>query len=631
MIVYHATKAGFDADVINGNIADAIKRALSERGIHDGNEAEYNAWNNSMQFMELALQHPAIPDDCEISIEYQVPLTSKRVDFIISGRDEAGEDNIIIIELKQWTTAEKVNDIERHSVRTFVGQKERNVAHPSYQAYSYKVHIMNYAEAAADPHLHLLPCAFCHNFREEDRGVLEDPIYAPWIKQAPLFLKHDLQKLRSFIASKISKKSPRGDLLYEIDNGRIKPAKALQDCLASLLRGNKDFQLMDEQITIYDKCIKAFADCERDEEKRVLIIQGGPGTGKSVLAVNLLYEFTHGTKLHLPGTAAYVTKNSAPRDCYLKLLSKDSISKELQIKELFRSPFGLHALPKDFYDCLIVDEAHRLVKNMYGDWGGENQIKECIAASKLTIFFIDESQRITTKDIGSIDGICEWARKLGVKEENILFGEDLVLSSQFRCNGSDAYISFLDNLLEIRRTANPDLDYEGFDLRVYDDPNEMRDALREKNEINNKARMVAGYCYDWNVKNRRGEWDVMLDKGFKAKWNLEKNSTLWSILPESFEEIGCIHTAQGMEFDYVGVIIGKDLVYRDGHVMTDKEAVSKDDKSSGIRGCKDARLADQLIRNTYKVLLSRGQKGCYIYAEDSALREYIKKMVKGGE
>ena len=159
----------------------------------------------------------------------------------------------------------------------------------------------------------------------------------------------------------------------------------------------------------------------------------------------------------------------------------------------------------------------------------------------------------------------------------------------------------------------------------------MRDALREKNEINNKARMVAGYCYDWNVKNRRGEWDVILDKGFKAKWNLEKNSTLWSILPESFEEIGCIHTAQGMEFDYVGVIIGKDLVYRDGHVMTDKEAVSKDDKSSGIRGCKDARLADQLIRNTYKVLLSRGQKGCYIYAEDSALREYIKKMVKGGK
>ncbi|MBP5091324.1 MAG: DUF2075 domain-containing protein [Bacilli bacterium] len=630
MLVYHESKARFDEDVLNGNIADAIKRALLEKGINDQNEAEYNAWNNSMQFMELALQDPLIPGDCDVTIEYQVPLTSKRVDFIISGSDEEGEDNVIIIELKQWTTAKKVNDIERHTVRTFVAQKERDVAHPSYQAYSYKVHIMNYAEAASDPHLHLLPCAFCHNFREEDRPVLEDPIYAPWIKQAPLFLKHDLQKLRSFIASKIRKKSPRGDLLYEIDNGRIRPAKALQDCLASLLKGNKDFQLMDEQITIYDKCIKAFCDSEKDEEKRVLIIRGGPGTGKSVLAVNLLYEFTHSSKLHAPGNAAYVTKNSAPRQCYLKILSKDSIRKEVQIKELFRSPFGLSNVPNGFYDCLIVDEAHRLVKRMYGDWNGENQIKECIAASKLTIFLIDESQRITTSDIGSIDSIRGWAKLLGVKEENVYFGDDLVLSSQFRCNGSDAYIAFLDNLLGIRPTANPDFDMDGFDIRVYDDPNKMRDDLREKNAVNNKARMVAGYCYDWNVKHRRGEWDVILPNGFKAKWNLEKNSSLWSILPESFEEVGCIHTAQGMEFDYVGVIIGKDLVYRNGRVETDKDAISNDDNSSGIKSSKDAKLADQLIRNTYKVLLSRGQKGCYIYAEDEALREHIKAVIEGG-
>ncbi len=138
--------------------------------------------------------------------------------------------------------------------------------------------------------------------------------------------------------------------------------------------------------------------------------------------------------------------------------------------------------------------------------------------------------------------------------------------------------------------------------------------------------MCAGYCYDWNVKNHRGEWDIVIE-GFQAKWNLE-NDNIFAVNPESFEQIGCIHTVQGMEFDYVGVIIGKDLIYRDGHVLTDKNAISKDDHTSKIRQCKNASLADRLIKNTYKVLLTRGQKGCFVYCEDKQLRDYLKSRVE---
>ena len=292
-----------------------------------------------------------------------------------------------------------------------------------------------------------------------------------------------------------------------------------------------------------------------------------------------------------------------------------------EIKQLFRSPFGLAQCPMNAYDCLIVDEAHRLVKRMNMDAGGKNQVKECIAASLLTIFLLDEDQAVTTKDIGSIDEISYWCNAL---ESRLVIKDETKLISQFRCNGSDSYIQFLDEVLQRHEESIAvNISELNFDFKVFENPNEMRDALREKNRVNNKTRMVAGYCYDWNVKHRRGDWDVMLEDNFKAKWNLA-NDKVWAINPDSFEEIGCIHTAQGLEFDYVGVFIGKDLTYNPvtRSIETHREAISNDDNSSGIRSATPAK-AHQLILNTYKTLLTRGQKGCYVYCEDPELRKYI--------
>ena len=167
-----------------------------------------------------------------------------------------------------------------------------------------------------------------------------------------------------------------------------------------------------------------------------------------------------------------------------------------------------------------------------------------------------------------------------------------------------------------------------YDFRIFDDASRMRDELRKINAANNKARMVAGYCYDWNVRHNRGDVDISLPGGFQAKWNLA-NDKIWAINPNSFEEVGCIHTAQGLEFDYVGVLIGKDLTYdvAAGRVLTNKNAISRDDNSSGIRGAGDEE-ARRLILNTYKTLLTRGQKGCFVFCEDDALREYIKRKIQ---
>lgn len=617
MIVYNANKGQFVQDVRTNVIATKILDLIREKGLNAGQDREFAAWQNSMQFMRNIVDDRAIDDDVQIAIEYNIPQTSKRVDFIIIGANENGKDNIVIVELKQWTKAEVVDDDMHFSVRTYVGNDNRIVCHPSYQAYSYSRFINNYSQVVHDQDIHLIPCAYLHNYLPKYRQVLSAEIYKEWYTSAPFFIMDDVQPFSEFVKEFVTRKSSRGDLLYLIDHGRIKPSKSLQDAMATMVRNEPLFDLLDEQAVCFDMCVRTMLQCLKDHKKRTIIIQGGPGTGKSVLAVNLLLHY-----LLSNCNAAYVTKNSAPRQAFLSILSHNRAAGIADIRPLFRSPFGLSTVPKDAYDCLIVDEAHRLVKKMYGDRSGENQVKECINASLLTVFLLDEDQAVTTKDIGSIQEITKWCKELG---SNIIIREETKLVSQFRCNGSDAYIQFIDNLLQRgKETINAPLTEFNYDFQVFDDACQMREALREKN-AENKARMVAGYCYDWNVKHHRGNVDISLPGGFEAKWNLE-NDKIWAINPKSFEEVGCIHTAQGLEFDYVGVLIGKDLRYENGRVVTDKSAISADDNTSGIRGASDD-VARRLILNTYKTLLTRGQKGCYVFCEDEELRKYLKTHI----
>ena len=619
MIVYEDSKRCFVEDIKSNCIADKITAKIRERGINAGHEREYISWQNSLQFMRNIVDDNDIDDEVRIAIEYNIPLTSKRVDFIICGADANNNDNVVVVELKQWQKAEVVADDMHYWVKTFVGGNNRIVCHPSYQAYSYACFIRNYSQKVLDDGINLIPCAYLHNYDPDFKQTLSNSIYKEWVSEAPFFIRNETEQFSAFVKKYVTRRSSNGDLLYEIDHGRLKPTKTLQDSLASMVKGNKEFMLLDEQAVCYDMCLKTMAKCKEDGKKRTIVIQGGPGTGKSVLAVNLLMEFINKSL-----NTCYATKNSAPREAFLSLLTHSDAKKQVNIRQLFRSPFGLSNVPDNTYDCLIVDEAHRLVKKMYGDWNGENQVKECISASLLSIFLLDEDQAVTVNDIGSIAEISKWCRELN---STLKMPAEAKLVSQFRCNGSDAYIQFIDDILQRTEESVTVSLYElNFDFRIFDSAIELREALREKNAINNKSRMVAGYCYDWNVKHGRGDYDIMLPDGFKAKWNLEKDK-IWAINPNSFEEVGCIHTAQGLEFDYVGVLIGKDLKYdsTSGRIITDKQAISKDDKSSGIRSCKNESIVRKLILNTYKTLLTRGQKGCYVYCEDKSLAEYIKK------
>jgi DUF2075 family protein len=616
VIVYTNTIKNFNHDVDDGIIAEKVKYELEKRNIINNNLSEFKSWDSSLMYMKNVLNDDDINQDLHIAIEYQIPATSKRVDFIVSGKDDNHQNHVVIIELKQWEEAKRTS--REDIVTTYLAGAQRAVTHPSYQAYSYAKTIEHYNEYVQKEKINLHPCCYLHNYKEEHRDELDNQLYHDIISQSPMYLKRDVKKLREFISTYV-KQSDQGKILYQIEHGKIRPSKILQDSLVSMIKGNKEFYMIDEQKVVFSTIKKLVENAINKEEKYTIIVEGGPGTGKSVIAINLLAEF----KSYLVN---YVTKNAAPRNVYFAKMRQGNY-KLTYVKNLFKGSGSYIDTKSNQFDCLIVDEAHRLNQKsgMFMNLG-ENQIKEIINASKVSVFFIDEDQIVTTKDFGSISEIEKQAKLLG---SQVFKGNDFKLSSQFRCNGSDGYIAFLDHILGIRETANSDgfdLDY---DFRIFDDPNEMREELRKKNLIQNKSRMIAGYCYEWATqKNNAAEiYDIELENGFKAKWNFNSTNT-WAIDEDSFDQVGCIHTAQGLEFDYVGIIIGQDMVYRDGKVITDYTKRAKSDASlKGIKSNNNYQLADRIIRNTYKTLLSRGQKGCYVYCEDLALREYLRHIL----
>ena len=616
MIVYSANKTQFLNDVLTNDIEGIVLKNVKQKLSRGVGIAEIKSWAASLVYMDRIMQDQEIPEDCGIAIEYQIPQTGKRIDFIISGQDKNNKDSVLLVELKQWSEAKLTN--KDSILETYVGGRIGEHTHPSYQAWSYATLLQGFNEVVYTENIQLHPCAYLHNYIEDD--VIKNPFYKEYLDKAPVFLKSDALKLREFIKSHV-KYGDRTNILYRIENGKIRPSKMLADSIGKMIKGNQEFLMIDDQKVVYENAL-SLAKKAGAKNKQVLIVQGGPGTGKSVVAINLLVELT---KIGL--LSHYVSKNAAPRAVYESRLT-GSIKPTI-IRNLFKGSGAFIGTAENEFDALIIDEAHRLNKHsgLFGNLG-ENQIKEIISSSKFCIFFIDEDQRVTLKDIGQKSEIELWAHKLGVRVT------EMELNSQFRCNGSDGYLAWLDDVLQIKETANTDFKDFDYEFKVVDNPAELRDIIFEKNEINNRARIVAGYCWKWPSKKDSTKYDIEFPEfDFKMKWNLTEDGSTWIISPKSVNEIGCIHTCQGLEVDYVGVIVGEDFVVRNGKVITDASKRASSDKS--VHGYKKQllenptetlKMIDLVIKNTYRTLMTRGMKGCYVYFVDEETRNYFKNI-----
>jgi len=627
MIIYAETRQRFLEDVDTNRL---------ERRLIDGFErqtgsvpADRGVWADEYTRFSNALRRANVDDDMQVAIEYHISAAGRsRVDVLLAGNDGTN-DNGLVLELKAWSDADKsdVPDL----VRSPYGGGSLS-QHPCVQARKYKGLILRFNADIAEKGVGIHSAAYLFNLFRRRPEPLEDPRYRHIIDDTHLYLADDADALSRSIEKYVRHRS-RHDVLYLLEKGRLIPAPALIECIGSMLDGNEAFDLLDTQNEAFQIIRHAISGVATAAKRQVFIVHGGPGTGKSVIAVRLLAEVLASKRLGF-----LVAPNKAFRDTLAEQLTKRHRDLREDGASLFQSSWSFHSadfMKDKTHEVLIVDEAHRLKDQAY-QYQGQSMVDDMVRAARISVFFLDETQRVQWNDVGSEARILEAARKFHANVHT-----PFTLTAQFRCGGSDGYLNWLDDVLQLRPTGNFDnWAEEQYDFRVFDDAGKMYAALKARNSTN-QARLIAGYSWDWPTKGRerRGHVKHVRADGLSLPWNFTGEN--WATSKDGIDQVGCVHTCQGVEFDWLGVLIGPDLRFEGGRVVGDPSKRAKTDSSlkgskKALREAKgDAAATDEaqakiqaIIKNTYKVLLSRGRKGCFVWCADPPLREYFRQRLQ---
>ena len=518
MRLYSGLTSDFIYEALHGTIADKLKLSYEDYYLRSPSPGEVNSWRNSLRVLKDVLEKYSLVDN-GIIIEYELPYSTKRLDCMLLGNSRDGTSNAIIIELKQWETVKDSNF--QDNIITFIGQRERLEAHPSVQVKEYHLYVKDFVSVFDDDKgIKLESCSYCHNYSKlQANPILLSPKFDSILKEFPLFAKEDFDKIGEYLKERLSAGNGL-ELINRFSNSSIRPSKKLLEHTGKTIKGEKIFHLIDQQLVAYNTILDRAKKLTKSSKKSVIIVKGGPGTGKSVIALNVIAELLSKNKelsiFHATGSAAFTTT-------LRKIVG-------VRAAKLFRyfNSFPSKAIKENEIDVLVCDEAHRIRKTSNSRYtksiyrSDTPQIDELIRAAKLTIFFIDDLQVVRPDEIGSTKLIKETADKFGAE----IF--DFELKTQFRCNGSDGYMNWVDNTLDIRETDHTYLTKdEKIDFRVFDNPIALYEAIKAKNvEKPNSARLVAGFCWPWSDPNPDGtlRYDVVIGKDFKMTWEAKNNA-----------------------------------------------------------------------------------------------------------
>jgi uncharacterized protein len=622
MRLFAGTSQQFIQDSIQNQIAEKLKLAFFEYFRFNPSPSEINSWRNSLRAVTLVFQYSNLVNQ-GIILEYQLPLTSKRLDCLICGRDGAAKDNAVIIELKQWDKCSSANG--ENEVITWVGGN-REVLHPSVQVGRYKMYLEDTHTAfySAENPIALNACTYLHNYNYYTDDVLLAKKFEGALENYPLFTADDVNKLKAYLVPKLE--GGQGiDVLRRIEESKYRPSKKLMDHVGNVIKGKPEYILLDEQQIVYDRVLSSAQEGFHDKQKTVIIVKGGPGTGKSVIAINLMADL-----LLKEFNAHYATGSRAFTETLRRIIGARGAAQ-------FKYFNSYSEAENNALDVLIADEAHRLRATSNNRFTPKSkrldipQIEELINASKVAAFFIDDAQTVRPGEIGSVQYIKEYALKNNCR----IF--EYELEAQYRCNGSDAFVNWVNNTLGIKKTANVIWDqFEEFDFRVFDSPLDLETAIRQKVTAEYTGRVTAGFCWPWSNPNPDGtlENDVIIGN-YRRPWNARPEarilaqgipkSNLWAYDPDGINQIGCVYTAQGFEFDYAGVIFGNDLAYNFDRQSW--EGCTENSADNVVKRSKE-KFVD-LVKNTYRVLLSRGMKGCYVFFVDKDTERFFKSRMEG--
>jgi hypothetical protein len=596
-----------------------VEKLASQMLFQMGNSpsaSEKRAWKNSLVeiseiFVECGL------GSISFLIEYQLPYSSKRVDVVAIGSDPKTEQPAIIaIELKQWTSASIYEGaLDALKIDAYGSTP---ILHPLTQVSRYCEYLSDFNQYLSGEHIKLYGVAYLHNWLSPNNSALD--LVAP-SQKGILFTGSQKNALMEYLTKRLSPKFSE-QFTDDFLNAKIAPTKQLMSLAAEEIKTREQFRLLDEQQVAYSMTMNALRSAEDSNTKTAVIITGGPGTGKSVIALSLLGELSRRGKSTLHATGSKAFRNS---------LRKIAGSRAPQVQKLFSYFNSFMTAEKNSLDVVICDEAHRIRETSANRYTkadlrtGTPQLHELLNVARVPVFLLDSNQVVRKGETGTPEYIEAEARKLGLQVIRV------DLDGQFRCGGSRLYETWLNGFLgldneEVITWGND----PNFKVHVADSAEEMESKLRELESEGYKSRITAGYCWTWNDPNPDGSlprdvkignwskpWNVKGDRGVGGYMSGE----LWAIDPKGFDQIGCVYTAQGFEYDWNGVIFGPDLVWRSG-AWASSSTGSKDPAMRGV----SADQFDILVKNTYKVLLTRGLIGTILYSTDSETQIYLKSL-----
>jgi hypothetical protein len=621
MRLYSGTTKSLIDDSTHNRIAAKLRDSFFIEFRYQPSVGEVNSWNNSLRAVSQVFQAAALLDH-GVLLELQLPLTSKRLDCLVTGYDYKKGPNAVIIELKQWSGCKGASG--KNEVATFVGGNVRDVLHPSVQVGQYMMYLTDCHTAfQGQDGISAHACSYLHNYS----AIKDDPLFVAQFKEQidrfPLFTADHVPELTAFLDERIHG-GDGGSLAATVEQSKYRPSKKLLDHVAKLIKGKPEYVLLDEQLVVYDKVVEAAKRGVKGKTKAAIIVKGGPGTGKSVIAMNLLGDLSEaGLNAH------YVTGSRAFTSTIREIVGTRGAA---QVR-YFNSYMGADV---DVIDVMIADEAHRIRETSNNRFTPKvkqsklPQIQELLKASRTSVFFIDDNQIVRPGEIGSTDYIRAEAEKFHCDVS------EFELEAQFRCAGSDAFISWVNNTLGIQRTPHVMWNQaDEFEFRIMPSPQGLEDAIREKLVKKSTARLTAGFCWPWSNPKSDGTLveDVVIGD-YARPWNAKSDSghlatgipkeSLWAYDSGGVNQIGCVYTAQGFEFDYVGVIFGPDLAYLPEAADWKGDKTKSYDtvvKRSGDR-------FTQMVKNTYRVLLTRGMKGCYVHFMDKNTENFFRSRME---
>lgn len=620
MVLLRSSVAGFSA--LEQHLADRLAEQLVITAGQAPSPGERRAWTRSLPALQSVLLDAGL-DNVEMLIEYQLPLSSKRVDAVLAGVDpRTGGPSYVVVELKQWSEAHRFKDSE-HLVAV-EQYRRRGVSHPLIQVRDYCDYLTNFVAALGDPTTRLSGAAYLHNATEATVQDLRD---LPGDAHGRLFTAERKGDFVSFLTERLAPGRsgvPAADALLA---SRIGPSTQLLDVAAREVRERTMFVLLDEQRDAYEHVLHAVAKARRGATKTAVIVSGGPGSGKSVIALSLLGELSRQGRavLHATGSRSFT-----------QTLRKVAGNRAPQVAKMFTYFNSYAAVEANTLECLILDEAHRIRQTSASRWTkaslrtGRPQVLELLEAARVPVFLLDQNQVVRPGELGTAEDISAHARELGMEVIQI------DLDGQFRCGGSRVYVEWVERLLGLAPGGPVPWTPDGrFDLSVLASPEAMEGDLVRLLGEGDGARMAAGYCWPWSDPRPDGSLvpDVSIG-GWSRPWNLKSDrsvggappSSLWATDPAGFGQVGCVYTAQGFEYEHGGVILGPDLVWREGRWVAVREA-NRDPDFRNRATVSDVDF-DRLIRNVYKVLMTRGLRSMRLFSTDPETNTFLRSLVQ---